>query len=178
MTFLSILLSLSPDQIRLSNNFGDNFIYDQATLFNKHVSLNNMPFILNANAKETIPFLGREYPNLPEEMTLGKLFLFDTGYFSFIVIELAMFFIQVFTISTYSGTHLAGVIGLVTLGFLFNFCISIRIEVSKIRLTFLSFISVIFTFLILITTIHFLNGQTPLYVFNSLGDYTSLVLFG
>jgi hypothetical protein len=178
MNFLSILLGLSPDQMRLSNNFGDNFVYDQATLFNKYVNLNNLPFLLNANAKETIPLLEKLYPQLENNTTLGNIFLTDTGFLSHIVLSLANLFIQLFTVSTYSGTPLVSVIGLVTLGFLFNFCISIRIEVSKIRLTFLSFISIIFTFLILLTALQFLNASTPpLYVFNSKSDMHSLALF-
>ena len=178
MNFLSILLNLSPDQIRLSSNFGDNFIYDQVTLFNHYVNSSNMPYILNAgSAKESLPLLKEIYSLFPDESSLAKYLLIDTGFISFMIIQLALLFIELFTITKYSGTELASVIGLVSLGFLLNFCISIRIEMSKIRLTFLSFISVMFTFLLLITISHFLNGEAPLYVFNSGSDLRSLVIF-
>ena len=177
MTFLSILLSLSPDQMRLSQDFGNNIAYDQATLFNKYMTPDTFALSFQLNAKESLPIIENFYPHFDEEATVGKFLVIDSGFYSFFLMRVAQFFIELFTIKIYSGTNLATLIGLVTLGFLFNFCISIRIEVSKIRLTFLSFISIIFTFFILLTALQFLNGIAPLTVINSKDDTYVLTVF-
>ncbi|MCP4116578.1 MAG: hypothetical protein GY737_14455 [Desulfobacteraceae bacterium] len=177
MTFLSILLSFSPDQMRLSEDFGDYIAYDQAILFNEYITPDTFAVSFELKAKESLPVIKDSFPNFDEETTIGKFLIIDSGFYSFFLTKVAQFFIELFTIKNYSGTNLATLIGLVTLGFLFNFCISIRIEVSKIRLTFLSFISIIFTFFILLTALQILNGVAPLAVFNSKNDTFVLTAF-
>jgi hypothetical protein len=158
MNFLSILASLSADQIRFSN-INDSSFYDQSIFF-------NYGFSSMQNFVEYLPFLEGE-----------SNFVVNSGYSSQFLMDLGTYFVMVFTITYYSGSYLLAIIGIVTLSFLFNFCISIRVEVSKIRLTLLSFISVIFTFFILLLIKHFLFVRPFSFAYSTLSDAELLAAY-